>query len=267
MSVSGLIVKAFCWSWLLIWFLISAQAASAKPKFVSLKVSSERNTYALGEIVKIKTSIRNNTSKVIAFGSDVKSSSAVQIAFGDEKNYKPYAGASLRFMLDGINLDFIIPAKATHREEKELFWIYPSSSSTLKPRLEVPYLEARIANHLAFPRAGKYFIRLVSHVEIDGVSADFESTPIEITVTEPSGGDVAVWEQIRANSDIAYFIQYSEPARRYYDRLEREYLEQRIQKLIAENPTGIYVGQIQRSLHKFRLAEAERNDLRPRYPR
>lgn len=267
MSDSGLIVKAFCWSWLIIWFLIFAQAASAKPKFVSLKVSSERNTYALGDIVKIKTSIRNNTSKVMMFGSDVKNGSAVQIAFGDEKNYKPYYGANRRFMLDGLNIDFIIQPRSTLREDKDLFWRQPSNVFNLGPTPGEPYLYGRVANNLAFPWAGKYFVRLISHVEIDGVSADFESTPIEITVTEPGGEDVAVWEQIRANSDIAYFIQYSEPASRSYDRLEREYLEQRIQKLIAENPIGIYVDQLQRSLHKFRLAEAERLDLRPRYPR
>jgi hypothetical protein len=37
--------------------------------------------------------------------------------------------------------------------------------------------------------------------------------------------------------------------------------------LISDSPNGMYVGQLQRSLHKFRLAEAERLEFARKYLR
>src|SRR5438045_3902161 len=78
-------------------FSVNPNKTEAGSKVVSLKVSSDRTNYKLGEIVEIETFIKNNSSNSIEVGGDSKSWAVIKIAFGDDRDYKMYVGPSNGF--------------------------------------------------------------------------------------------------------------------------------------------------------------------------
>ncbi len=234
-------------------------------KVVSLKVSSDRTNYKLGEIIEIETRITNNSSKTIEVGGDSKSWATVKIADGQGKDYKIYVAPPDKnsITLDGINFGVFIRPYKTYSRKQTILWNYKPDVAHLSSDASKSYTDGRILTEYAFPVSGKYFVKLFSHIELNGISVDYDSQPLEINVSEPTGIDADIWNEIKSNADIGYFMQEADLVRgRYYKQAERDEFQLTIQNLISENPKGIYAEKLQRSLHVFRLEEMKQGDYR-----
>ena len=84
---------------------------------------------------------------------------------------------------------------------------------------------------------------------------------MKITITEPNGENLDVWNKIKDNGDIGYFLQEGDLIRgRYYTAEERAKFQQEVQQIISEHPNSFYAQSLRQSLDKFRASEAERQE-------
>ncbi|MFT3745753.1 MAG: hypothetical protein QM785_15865 [Pyrinomonadaceae bacterium] len=222
----------------LLFVALSAIPAKSAPKFVTTQVTTERSNYKLGEVVEVKWSIRNNTTKTIELGGDAKSWSYFQIAFDNDTDYRVYSpGGGNGLTVDGVNFGSVIEAKKSLTRNQEFLWNYKPQVSHLSADAAAHESEGRILTDLAFPAVGRYFIRLFTHINLDGVAADYVSAPIEINIGSPTELDEPVWQRIAENPDIAYFMQYADmPHGKYNQQTERDTFQQTIQDLVSASP-------------------------------
>ena len=115
------------------------------------------------------------------------------------------------------------------------------SAEELANKLTFAGLEVEELEYVgAAPRSGR--INGLAHGGADGQAAKgLAWDPAKIVVASPKDADIGVWKKIEESGEIGYFIQKSDfPRGRYYGPEEQNELISKIQKLIEENPTGVY---------------------------
>lgn len=118
----------------------------------------------------------------------------------------------------------------------------------------------------AFPTAGAYYLQakyLYDNVVVNGQIQPIlaESEPIKITIEEPVGDDLEVWNKIKDNGDFALFIQEGDVRIPSYKSEERAKFLQEVEQILTEHPNSFYAQSLRQSLYKFRAAEAKRQEF------
>ena len=148
---------------------------------------------------------------------------------------------SLGYTLDGINIPETVAPHKTRTWKEKILWNNNPDVSNLNPDAAKPFTDGKILTDYAMPEVGNYFVKFCAMIEVNGQMTVFESEPVKIVVALPKDADIGVWKKIEESGEIGYFIQKSDfPRARYYGPEEQNELISKIQKLIEENPTGVY---------------------------
>lgn len=212
---------------------------------LKLTVSSSKNKYKLGEIVDLSFNLRNEGNETISF-SDV---------FGTGTGF-----LHLKISQDGINFrDFSHPrwgkvdvggAKTLLRSEESA-----KASTTLLwewAKQDVP--------SFTFFNPGIYYVKANYRLSIDNAeeSVLLESQPLEITIEEPTGEDLQIWNIIKGDGEFAYFIQENDFRIPKYKTEERAKFQNKVEQIIRQYPNSFYTHSLQQCLDKFKANEAKR---------
>lgn len=119
--------------------------------------------------------------------------------------------------------------------------------------------DGKIITDFAFPEPGIYSIKAVLIIPGEG-SKTVESLPIRIEMKEPDGFDLNIWTAVKNNPEIAYFMRENLIAT--WKEEERSALLDKIERVLADNPSGILADQIRQSLEKYRVSEKRRQELK-----
>jgi hypothetical protein len=223
---------------------------------LSLKVSADKQFYLQGEAVKLKFEISNLTEKPfrMPYRPDVSTGYLkVWIAF-DGQRFNRYNNTSWGLTEGGgttIQPDQSIISEAT------VLWNHKPDVSRLNLEAIKNSTEGVILNHYAFPEVGTYSIKAVLTVPGE-TRVTIESEPIQIVISEPVNDDLTVWNLIKDDRDIAYFIQQNDflPSK---DE-ERDILLKKVEQIAADYPNSFLAGQIRQSLELFRIKDAKRKE-------
>jgi len=164
----------------------------------------------------------------------------------ERKSFDRYKNTSWGLLESG---GVTIAPGAAYTDSATIMW-------NAKPQILRPN-EGLILTDYAFPATGGYKVKAV--VSLPGTENKLESPPIQIVIDEPIGDDLKVWNLIKDNGEIAYFIQNGGVLTSKDD--EREKLVKQIEQIVADYPGSILVGQLNQSLEKFRANEIRRKEI------
>ena len=156
-----------------------------------LEVSSEKQTYVTGEMVKLNFELTNEGDKAIRlpYRPDVSTGYLdVWIAF-DGQEFNRYNNTTWgRMERSGPTLQ---PGQS-FKSQAAVLWNSKPDISHLRPDVA----KGKIMTDYAFPKAGVYLVKAIASIpdaNSDAILAKIESEPIQIVVNEPVGDDLKVW--------------------------------------------------------------------------
>lgn len=215
-----------------------------------LSIDSPKKLYKLGEVINLSFALTNESDKPITFLDIFGTGSGylnLEISQNNEDFYKfshPRWGR-----LDGDGTTTLKPNE-TVTASANIFWEWVKQ--------DVPAA--------AFIEPGIYRIkaRYNIHIEKEENSILMKSEPVQITLEQPVGEDLQVWNIIKNNGDIAHFIQEGYPRIPDYKPEERARFLREVEQIIIDHPNSFYAESLRRSLDKFEAAKARLEKLYPK---
>ncbi|HBR56860.1 MAG TPA: hypothetical protein DEA22_05235 [Blastocatellia bacterium] len=220
---------------------------------IKLEINLEKPIYALGESVTLNIRIANTGDSPITLPNTPNVYAGylnIWIARrGDE--FRRYNSQSWGIReMPGI----ILKPDQPHQTKATLLW-------NGRPQILNPHSDI-IPTDFAFPDAGVYFIKAVVTIP-DRKSADdrtrIESQPIQITVSEPFGEDLEVWNQIKDSGEIASFIQRGSFLTSNDE--EEAKLVKNVRQLVERYPNSFLSNQMKQKLAGFHTMREKRKAL------
>jgi hypothetical protein len=225
---------------------------------IVLKISSDKETYILGEVINLQFELKGKNDEPITLRSVPTVETGymrVWIASPD-RNFKEYEGDRWG-LFDGNKS--AQQAKSIKSQAAILFNRKPVQYSSLT--------ENQIKTDYAISESGVYFIKASAIIWNEQPKSDedkmvIESEPIQIVVNEPVGDDLEVWKRIKDNGEFAYFIQQGSFRVRNIE--ERKKLLEEVEQITTKYPNSLLTNQMKQSLEKFRETEEKIKESSPK---
>jgi hypothetical protein len=247
-AIACLMLIAIAWK-----FGVSANETSSGDLDLELKLSSEKNSYILGEQVRVSFELTNKGPNAVSltYRPDISTGYLKLWISSDGLHFDEYRNSSWgRFESSGPTLQ----SGESFKSEALILW-------NAKP--QIPRAgEKKILTDYAFPKPGDYYLNatlvLSDKNRTDGL-VQIESQPIQITIEEPTGDDLNVWNRIKNNGDIAFFLQQRDTTT-FRDEKSKKVVKE-IEEIIRQYPATLLTDQMKSGLAKFREAEEKRNEM------
>lgn len=214
-----------------------------------LEVRASRQAYVLGEPVDLEIVVRNASNRPIALpgGFDVQQGYVgVEVAFEDGP-FREYRGPGWG-LDDAVSSALVLRPRQSAATAASILFNHGMPSGHLN-RDRAAEVAARFLNEgYALPVPGRYHIKAVL---FDGAGNGLvESLPFEITVEEPTGEDREVWNELRSDPELGYFMQAGGPRGRSSE-LRKQQLVTRLERLVAYHPGSRYTELLRERLARY----------------
>jgi len=234
---------------------------------INLALRSSQTSYRLGELVVLEAIFKNNSAEDLYLLQDGSQIPFIRIASKSDGEFKTYVFSEQNTpKKDGK----IPPVKLVHNESliKKLtvFWNknYLPEVRNLSENAAQSYTKGKILTDYAFPKSGDYYVKVVVELtDKNGLKSvrQVESEPVLISITEPEGDDLKVWNLMKINSDLGYFVQTGDLIRgKYYLTEERAKFLSEVEQIIEQYPYSPYAESLRQSMAKFQANEAKRQE-------
>lgn len=222
---------------------------------LQVKLKTSKEAYVQGEIVPLSIEVANTSSSdVFLKGADAESGYVKIYVADNNSKFSQYRHSDWG---RGKTKGLTIKAGQTIDSHATLLWNFKPKVSHLNENAARIASEGLILTDYAFDKPGTYFIKAVLIIPGE-TQTRVESQPIQIVIEAPTGEDLKVWDRIKDNGEIAYFIQ--EGAARSAKPEEKEPIVKQVEQLVADHPNSFLTSQIKQSLDKFRASEARRKE-------
>lgn len=228
---------------------------------IELTIDSSKESYLPGEVVNLTISATNKSNESVRLFNDLSPEYGYLSVFISHDNieYKMYN--HVHWGVRDSKLTHIV-LKSNERVNTSAAILWNSKpkfdASQLAPETIKAATDGKILTDYAFPESSTYYIKAVySAYFIDNnqsrTRVKIESEPIQITIKEPTGEDLKIWNKIKDNGEIAYFIQ--EGSFKAPESEKREKLKMEVEQIINESPDSPISSQMKQSLNKLRANE------------
>ncbi len=225
---------------------------NSENKNIDVIITSQSEAYSVGEVVPIHLAIKNTGSKEVAVHGDLDFAE-IYIS-QDGKNYRECTN-TVRKRDDADRKPIKLSPNGTILNNETILW------NSDKQNAEYSWKESRVLTDYVFPKAGEYYIKARYGIYASSKPLFLESKPIKITVTEPKGEDLEVWNKIKDNGDFAYFIQYGDLLKPYDKTEQQTKFQAEVEQILTDYPNSFYATSLSQSLTKFKASEAKRCEL------
>lgn len=233
---------------------------------VELRLLVPGKAFTLGEIVPYEILLKNRGTSRVYVPADVIQEIAIEVSTGSTKQFKRYVGPGRDFSVDGVRPGLEILPQDSQKIRGTIFWNRTPDLSHLNQDRASELVRERILENLVFTEAGEYWIKARMEVRQDSFQNDpgdaqparvisLESAPVKIVVNKLTGPDLEVWNRIRDNTDIAFFIQEGDLLVPAHKAEARSNLRREIEWIIDEYPKSTIVKQMKSNLRKLDLME------------
>lgn len=222
---------------------IASILAQVKPNQEKLEITvkSSAYVYALGETVPLDIEIKNNTEQDVVLSGTSAESGYLQFFISEDRQgeYKKYSNAgwgNKNTKPKVLKFSDAVTSKAT------ILCNAVPELSHLNADAAKEASTGKIVTTYALPEPGDYYIKAVLIIPNPDNPVKIESEAVQITITEPIGADLEVWNKIKDRSDFAYFLQegvFSIPENK---STERAKFQQEIEQIISRFPDSLYTG-------------------------
>lgn len=232
---------------------------------LELKLTPSETSLVVGETIKLDFEVINKTDGMVTFMNTLNPKSGylnVFISKDSYRNFNQYLGAGWG-KSDKISGNISLKPNESVTNSAYIFWNgKPKISNSIAPDVIKRAIEGKIMTDYAFPEAGDYYVKAsyLIYLTTQAKPILVESEPIKITIEEPVGEDLEVWNKIKDNGNFAYFIQEGDILIPSYKTKEREKFHREVEQIINQYPNSFYAESLQQSLEKFQAEEAKRQE-------
>lgn len=224
---------------------------------VEITVTVPKTEFRLGEIVPVDIGVRNTTNTPL----QASVSPCIKVTSKKDNAYKSYAPPRNSFTVDGYDAPLVLRPQETKWTRESIFWNYKPQVSHLNEDAAKPEIKDRILSDYVFSESGEYLIKGCTAIISNEKWKVVDSEPIEITITNPSADDLEVWDLLKRNGNIGYFLQTGDVPRAFqYKTEESEALLREIDSILKKYPNNLYTTTLRQSLDTFRANEARRQE-------
>ena len=274
MKYRFLTITLICISLSLVLLQIVGSGEASNSTKLELELVPSNSSFKVGEVVYFDVKLTNNGNQDVSFLNAVSEKAGYLhiLVSRNGNNFQEYRGAGWGFddtYYGNFNLK---PMESIEHSLSVLGNQKPNSPNSITADVIKRASEGKILTDYAFPEAGIYYVKATYSVRttIQAKSILIESEPIQITITEPIGEDLEVWNKIKDDGNFAYFIQEGDIHIPSYKTDEREKFLDKVEQIINQYPNSFYAESLRQSLTKFRADEAERQEflqkLKPKQP-
>lgn len=235
--------------------LIAGQTVSSsinELQKLNLKADSQKREYLLGEKIRLNVQVSNQTSQDILPTDPLAKSCAYLRVFvsADGQAYSEYFGSG--FQIEGCEINLRLKSGESYNTGTTLLW----NGDPEFLRVNKAVRDTRPTSGYAISKPGVYFIKAALSFSDESLSK-IETEPIRISINEPAGDELKVWNVIKDKGEIAYLIQNDF----FQNPRAGEKLRGEIEELTAKYPDSLLANQIKQSLEKFREGEEKRKKV------
>jgi hypothetical protein len=227
---------------------------SYSSKVIRAEILLPKDTFTLGEILPLRVLFTNEGEYPISIENylDAKDGNINILVSQDGKTYKSYSN-SYWGTSDIKHQKLLLKPSQQNNTFVNILWNYvPSVSNVSK------LSSKQILTNYVFEGKGNYFVKVSFTVSLENKVVEIESEPIKITIEEPKGEDLEVWNKIKDNGSFAYFIQEGDMLIPSYKAEERAKFQAEIEDILNKYPNSFYAEPLRQSLDKFKISEAKR---------
>lgn len=198
----------------------AADLPHATAQSIDLKLQSTRANYALGEIVELELVVRDLGTTATPVQPPNPYFGNVQLFIsGDGAHYREYTGPrwgsvharqQARTLAPGEELRLALSVLYNHRMPVE----------DLRPMHADAIRERNLDPGFAFMEPGRYWAKAV----IGSLGQKFESAPLQLDMHEPVGADARVWQRVKYDASMAYFLHTGQIKFRPGSARERQFI-------------------------------------------
>jgi hypothetical protein len=214
-----------------------------------LEARTSRQAYVLGEPVDLVIAARNASNRPIAIpgGFDVgQGYVGVVVAFEDGP-FREYRGPGWG-LDDGRSAPVVVGPRQRVATAASILFNHGMPSGHLNPETAAEVATRYLDEGYALPVAGRYRIKALLY----GENGDevVESEPVEIAIEEPTGEDREVWNALRSDPELGYFVQAGGPRGRSSE-LRRQQLVSTLERLVTYHPGSRYTEVLRERLARY----------------
>jgi hypothetical protein len=220
---------------------------------ILLTGKTNKDKFLFGEPVKLSFDITNTGSsplKVSKGGFDVGN---FKVYIADKTlEYRQVFGFDWgnRCTFETVNLE---PNQKHQYEASNILWNGKRDGSHFSPLANAEYAKERLVTDYIFENTGEHFIK--------GITLDkIESKPIKITIEEPKGEDLEIWNQIKGNKEIAFLMQSNQL--NTSDSNEKAKLVNQVEQIIERYPNSTYSAYLKPSLEAFKANDVKLEEFK-----
>lgn len=238
------------------WSIIGFTQNKTEMLGLSFKAKSNKTNFVLGEAVKIDFAFLNQRETSVLVPNQGVETGGLKILISDNNtDYKEYFGYGWgRKRGKAIAL----ASGQIQNYEVTILWNGKPNVSHLNEEAGNQVLKGKITTEYALPKPGVYFIKGLSYVGENATPIESES--VQITIGEPVGDDLVVWNQIKGNREIALLMQVGE-----FDTgkdEEKAKLVRQVEQILEQYPNSVYSSYLKKNLEKFKLSEEKRQKFK-----
>lgn len=196
----------------LAWSLSCPVVASADARSLeglSVEVYPNSQEYALGELVKLKIRITNRSQGVVVLERAPSIANGdIRVFIAGAEGFREYLGP--RWGLEDVGTTKRVELAPGEFREVDASILYHHRTETdhLSELYAAQYARQYINTAYAFVSPGTFKVKAVLGV---GESARVESEPVQIRIHEPQGAGLQVWNVLKADADLGFFLQAGSP--------------------------------------------------------
>lgn len=229
---------------------------------LSFEINPPKSHFLLGEKTEFEFKIVNNTASDVSFLDYLKGAYGhlnVYIA-KDGEDFKEYLGAGWgKYDVMSKKIITLRPGESTENVEPVFWNSKPVTSTYINDDVVKRTTERKITSNYAFHQVGDHFVKASYRLYLTDRKDPIvvESLPIKITIKAPNDKDLEVWNQIKENGNVAFFIQEGKINIPSYRTEEREEFVRFLETLSLKYPTSFYTDYFRENLAKLRKSELE----------
>lgn len=229
---------------------------------LALNVQSDKQSYVPGELVGLRFRVvnRSDAPVILRGGGDVWDGLLkVLIAYNDGP-YREYVGPRWGIKDVAVLVETEIPPGKFFETEATVLYNHRLETSHLSELYKNEPTNNRLNTEYALNKSGIYRIKAVLYDS--QLENKIESEPIQITVSEPRGFELEVWNLLKGDPEYGYFIQTGSP-KGHPEAAKTRQLVTGLEKIVKSYPQSRYAENIRPSLSKYNstLEVLKKNNL------
>ncbi|MFN2455862.1 MAG: hypothetical protein ABR577_16760 [Pyrinomonadaceae bacterium] len=229
---------------------IGAAAFEVKP--LAIEVRSDKKSYVPGEPVALKFKVINKSNTPISVeGADVQHGYLkVLIAYQGE-DFKEYLGPQWGLQDDVDGGVMTVEPQGSFETEATVLYNHRLESCHLSEIYVKQNTSKRVETEYALNRPGEY--RIKTSLYTAEAEREIESEPISISVEEPKGDDLEVWNRIKGDAAYGYFIQTGD-LMAHPNSAKAKRVVGTLEEIVNMYPSSRYAEHIRDSLARFKVS-------------